>query len=133
MSEHTELPWRAIRNTGIRNDGGYVVFSKPKPCHYSGQDERYEREIKEWHGNLEFIALACNAFADIEEGVSLIVRKDHYYQLEAQAKSQPDLLEALQYVITVIKDDDSPWWMDCPDKGGFDVEKLETAIEKAAP
>ena len=61
MSEHAELPWRSVRNTGVRNDGGYVVFPKAKPSHYPGQDERYEKEIAEWHGNLDFIALTCNS------------------------------------------------------------------------
>ena len=54
----TEGPWRAVRNTGVRNDGGYVVFSKAKPSHYPGQDERHEREIGEWHANLDLIAHA---------------------------------------------------------------------------
>ena len=65
MSKHTELPWRAVGDTGIRNDGGYIVFSKAKPFHYPGQDERYEREIQEWHGNLDYIALACNNHEDL--------------------------------------------------------------------
>ena len=60
----TKGPWRAIRDTGVRNDGGYVVFSKAKPSHYLGQDERYEREIGEWHGNLEFIAHARQDLPD---------------------------------------------------------------------
>ena len=37
--------------------------------------------------NVRQIVRALNVFADIEEGVSMIVRKDHYYQLEAQAKA----------------------------------------------
>ena len=122
MSEHTELPWRYCKLEGLWGDTIEAL-----------DGQRIARLCNNKAANAEFIILACNTFADIEEGVSMIVRKDHYYQLEAQAKSQPDLLEALQYVITVIKDDDLPWWMDCPDKGGFDVEKLETAIEKAAP
>ncbi len=68
--EHTELPWRAVRGTGIRNNGGYIVFSKDKPFHYPGQDERYEREVKEWHGNLEYIAKCCNAYPAMEKAIT---------------------------------------------------------------
>ncbi len=41
----------------------------------------------------EYVVRACSVFADIEEGISLIVRKDHYYQLEAQAKSHTKAVE----------------------------------------
>ena len=33
---------------------------------------------------------------DIRNGVCMIVEKEHYYQLEAQAKSQPALLAACE-------------------------------------
>ena len=72
--EHTKLPWEVIRDTGIRNNGGYIVFSKDKPFHYPGQDERYEREINEWHGNLEYIVRACNAFPAMEKACKKIMK-----------------------------------------------------------
>lgn len=43
----------------------------------------------------------------------------------------PDLLDELQKVVEVIKHDDAPWWIGCPDKGGFDVESIEALIAKA--
>ncbi len=49
------------------------------------------RKILDAH-SAGYIVRACSVFADIEEGISLIVRKDHYYQLEAQANSHEDLL-----------------------------------------
>ncbi len=60
----TEGPWRAVGDVGVRNDGGYVIFSKAKPSHYLDQDERYEREIGEWHANLELIAHARQDLPD---------------------------------------------------------------------
>ena len=49
-----------------------------------------------------YIVRACSVFADIEEGISLIVRKDHYYQLEAQAKSHEELLTACKWIGNII-------------------------------
>ncbi len=57
-----------------------------------------------WPEHAEYIVRACNTFADVEEGVSMIVRKDHYYQLEAQAKSQPDLLAACEESWKLLKE-----------------------------
>jgi len=42
----------------------------------------------------------------------------------------PDLLEALQSVMKWI-DASEHWWIDCPNKGGFDVESIKAAIRKA--
>lgn len=42
----------------------------------------------------------------------------------------PDLLEALQAVLSRIEKSEE-WWMDCPDRGGFDAEAIRAAIAKA--
>lgn len=42
----------------------------------------------------------------------------------------PDLLEALKYVANRIEASDE-WWMDCPNRGGFDLEMINAAIAKA--
>lgn len=42
----------------------------------------------------------------------------------------PDLLEALDYVQKVISNIDA-WWIDIPDKGGFDISIIKSAIKKA--
>lgn len=39
------------------------------------------------------------------------------------------LREALEYVIKTIERSDE-WWMDCPDKGGFDINKIKSALKK---
>jgi len=54
-------------------------------------------------------------------------------ETEANAKliaAAPDLLAALQDVFRRIKGSDE-WWMDEPDRGGFDAKKMEAAIVKA--
>lgn len=42
----------------------------------------------------------------------------------------PELLEALQGVMSVIKKSEH-WWIDSPDRGGFDTNSIEEAINKA--
>lgn len=42
----------------------------------------------------------------------------------------PDLLEALECVAKRIEASDE-WWMDCPDRGGFDLTAIKAAIAKA--
>ncbi len=58
----------------------------------------------------------------------------HLIAAAPETKEQrDDLLEVLQYVLEIIKDDDQPWWINCPDSNGFDVDKIEAAIAKATP
>lgn len=42
----------------------------------------------------------------------------------------PKLLRVLEHVRHVIENSDH-WWMDCPDKGGFDLEEIKDTISKA--
>lgn len=56
---------------------------------------------------------------------------EHDFNLMAAA---PDLLEALQDVISkinAISGASDVWWIDSPDRGGFDMDKLESTINKA--
>jgi hypothetical protein len=58
-----------------------------------------------------------------------------FYGNDAKSNAQlfcsaPDLLEACKNVLEVI-DESEEWWMDCPDKGGFDRDKIENVINKA--
>lgn len=52
---------------------------------------------------------------------------------EANARlmaAAPELLEALQDVLKRIENSDE-WWMDNPDRGGFDAEMIKAIIAKA--
>ena len=125
MSEHTELPWRYCATEGgwdgVESDDGQLIarlsLNNPANAHY--------------------IVLACNTFADIEEGISTIVRKDHYYQLEAQAKSQPDLLAACEWInafIATASDGGDAWCAVRNQPGAKEwATNLATAIKKAQP
>lgn len=42
----------------------------------------------------------------------------------------PNMLKALEYVIKRI-DEIEEWWIDSPDRGGFDTDLIEAAIDKA--
>ena len=61
MNKHTPAPWKSTfqlnNERGVRNSGGYICFL-PKPHRYSGQDERYENELKEYEANAKLIAAA---------------------------------------------------------------------------
>lgn len=56
---YSEGDWRIVIDDsgrfGVRTDRGYVCFL-PKPFHYTGQDERYEKENKENEANAQLIA-----------------------------------------------------------------------------
>ena len=38
------------------------------------------------------------------------------------------LREALNHVLSVIENNDN-WWIDCPDRGGFDVDLIKNALK----
>lgn len=41
-----------------------------------------------------------------------------------------EMLECLKEIKKTIESSEH-WWMDCPNKGGFDLEKIEELIKKA--
>ena len=98
MSEHTELPWYVDDSVDIRKCPDSFIATCNGHC--NGRTLSFAQD----EANAELIVRACNTFADIEEGISMIVRKDHYYQLEAQAKNQPDLLEACNNAVQRMED-----------------------------
>ena len=53
--------------------------------------------------------------------------KDLQQQLLLSQKREMDLREALQSVLKVIKESDM-WWIDCPDRGGFDAIAIEEVL-----
>jgi hypothetical protein len=63
----------------------------------------------------------------VQAGRFAILLDSNYHQLKSQ---RDELLEVLKYVLTRIENSEE-WWMDCPNKGGFDTEKIEAAIANA--
>ncbi len=49
---------------------------------------------------------------------------------QALNDTAPELLEVLKRIRKTIADS-GQWWMDCPDRGGFDTEEIDAAIAKA--
>lgn len=47
---------------------------------------------------------------------------------EARAK-RAEMGIVLRGIIGIVTDKDSPWWMDCPEKGGVDVEAIEAVLK----
>jgi len=68
--KHSKGEWKSTftstKERGVRNPGGFICFL-PKPSHYSGQDERYERELKETEANAKLIASAPEMLATLKE------------------------------------------------------------------
>jgi len=56
-------------------------------------------------------------------------RREANARLDAAAA---DLLEMLRTIHDTIDDHDA-WWMDCPDRGGFDLDRIKAIIAQATP
>jgi len=41
-----------------------------------------------------------------------------------------EALKALRVVKKIAEDVDSPWWMDIPDRGGIDIDKIDQILSK---
>jgi len=58
---YSTAPWKSIfsasKERGVRNTGGFICFL-PKPSHYTGQDDRYNRDLRENECNAVLIAHA---------------------------------------------------------------------------
>ncbi len=55
-----------------------------------------------------------------------------YAQEITELKQQLDeLRKACEYALKIIEENEN-WWIDCPDKGGFDTDILKAAIAKVS-
>lgn len=71
--------------------------------------------------NASLIAAAGTAAAECEK---------MWYDGQSSIEALPDLLKVLEDTLKRIKESDA-WWMDCPDRGGMDADKIQAAIAKA--
>jgi hypothetical protein len=85
---HSKLPWytsEGIENRGVRNEDGFIFFLRPRPSRYQDQDERYERELREWEGDAQFIRKACNEHDTLKAKVQSL-EGDRDFALRLAAK-----------------------------------------------
>ena len=54
----------------------------------------------------------------------------NYILATTEALAAPDLYAALEAVLKQIDKSDH-WWMDCPDKGGFDADAIRIVLADA--
>ncbi len=45
--------------------------------------------------------------------------------------SAPDMYKALEYVISRIENIEDWWWITCEDRGGLDLDRIESVLAKA--
>lgn len=67
------------------------------------------------------------------ECIGRIDKEEDAKKVCAALNGVSEMLETLQYVVKTIEDMDGTWWIDCPSKGGFDVNKIESVISKYKP
>lgn len=75
----------------------------------------------------------AQVFNRLEVGISSSSLSENSTQVEADAlliSKAPELLKMLEYVLNKIQESDH-WWMDCPNKGGFDAVGIEQLIKEA--
>ena len=98
--------WRKVRlsatEIGIRDNGGFICTLK-HPTHFSGQDERYEEELKERLFQADIIAAAPEMYDLLQRIMSirsLWYPSDNYPENEAQALSLMDseIKELLKHI-----------------------------------
>ena len=101
MSEYTSGPWEAVGST--------------------------VRTLRTDRGGGLFVADCWRRWEDPQEFAFDGREADANARLIAEA---PKMLEALKMVRSVISNSEH-WWMDCPDKSGFDCDLINTIFSKA--
>lgn len=95
-SKHSEEPWEIIyehrKAKGIRNAGGYLCFLK-YISKWTGQQERYEKELAEAEANAKLFNAAPNllkACKAAEAEIALLHRMDKNWGACPQATGEGD-------------------------------------------
>jgi hypothetical protein len=82
-----------------------------------------DRNIEAGDGNVIRVCgviMPCGYVPDGDEG----------YANARLIAAAPELLDSLKDALKTIEASDH-WWMDCPDKGGFNADTIRAAIAKA--
>jgi hypothetical protein len=54
-------------------------------------------------------------------------------QAATEQRQREETLRTVLFEVKAIVEKSEHWWMDCPDKGGFDVDKIDAALGIAQP
>jgi len=60
------------------------------------------------------------------------MKKEYKRATSRVAELEKELLAAKELLVSIRKtiDDSEAWWMDCPDRGGFDTDAIDAVIER---
>lgn len=96
---YSKAPWKHTFNSkkerGVRNSGGFICFL-PKPNYYTGQDERYNQELRENEANAALIALSPDMLELLKNFVFVIENNG------MQAKQLTNLTKTAKAIISSI-------------------------------
>lgn len=115
---------------------GYVC----EDCHYEGMDTDFEPESsKPSHTAIIFVQdpLCDTRFAITTATPESTKTWGDFYGSKTNARKLEKRMnshDALVAVLLEIKHkiiESGEWWMDCPDRGGFDLEAIESALKLA--
>ncbi len=71
--------------------------------------------------------LICNAITN-DDGRLFVALRNHALPLIAAAEQAEKMAEALEKVRAQMTRHDAPWWIDSPEKGGFDLAEIDAAL-----
>jgi hypothetical protein len=112
--KHTQGPWK--RDDRGRVENNVTIHEILADNYVKGSDGELHNAKKTIANFAAYEFRECWQ-SEVEANINLCV-------------AAPDLLEALEYVQRTISQSEA-WWMDCPNKGGFDSEIIDKAINKA--
>lgn len=73
------------KERGVRSKGGFICMLT-KPTHYSGQDERYEKELEENKANAKLIAAAPDLLEALHDLLVHAVENDLHSEFTNNAE-----------------------------------------------
>lgn len=141
--KHTPEPWRFKEFPS--NDQCFIQADRnkatdPYDIEVMGDDtnEKYYPYEQKKSDALRIVSCinACAGMEDpakeieeLKEQVKMFQHAFNVTEREKQAvtKQRDELKKVLEYVMDRIKNSEE-WWMDSPNKGGFDTEKIEQAL-----
>ena len=70
----------------------------------------------------------CYIVETDEEHIAFCYAKSYAEYIVRARNAFPAMKKMLQEVVNVIEGDESEWWMDDPDRGGFDLAGIKAAL-----